>query len=164
MTTGGAESVVETGPAPARTTGVLKPIAWLRQGTIVWVNGSSNSLWAMPIAGPRQAAEPLDDGVVKPEARLSPDGRWIAYATNRMGRFEVEVRTFPTTGPAHPVSTQGGGYPRWRADGRELYFVSATSRIMAVAFAPETPPTIGKPEELFEVQVPVHPNRFQFAG
>jgi eukaryotic-like serine/threonine-protein kinase len=163
VTTGGAESVVETGPAPARTTGVLKPIGWLRQGTIVWVNGSSNSLWTMPIADPRQAAELLDDGAVKPEARLSPDGRWIAYATNRSGRFEVEVRSFPT-GPAHPVSTEGGGYPRWRADGRELYFVSATSRLMSVAFAPGIRPAIGKPEALFEVQVPVHPNRFQFAG
>ena len=113
---------------------------------------------------PRAAIEFLNDGSEKPEARVSPDGRWIAYSTDRSGRFEIEVRSFPSLGSASPVSIAGGGYPRWRADGRELYFVSPGSHIMAVTFAPGTPPALGKPVDLFEVRLPTHPNRFQFAG
>jgi WD40-like Beta Propeller Repeat len=93
---------------------------------------------------------------MKPEARLSPDGRWMVYSSNRSGRFEGEVRSFPQNGPTYPVSFEGGGYPRWRADGRELYFVSPGSQIMTVTFTPGTPPTIGKPEALFEVRTPAH--------
>ena len=69
------------------------------------------------------------------------------------------MRSFPRAGPSYAVSVEGGGYPRWRADGRELYFVSPSSRMMAAAFAPGTPPTIGKAEPLFEVHLLTHPSR-----
>jgi Tol biopolymer transport system component len=165
LATGAAETVVETGPAPGRTTGVVKPLGWLSDGrTIVWANGSSKSFWTMPLGDPKQTVEFLDDGAEKPEGRLSPDGRWIAYSTNRSGRYEVEVRSFPKIGPAYPVSLEGGGYPRWRADGRGLFYLSASSRIMAATFTPGNPPAIGRAEPLFEVRVPSHPNRFQFDG
>jgi Tol biopolymer transport system component len=164
LVSGVREVIWETGPAPGRTTGVVKPVAWSRDGRIVWANGSSKSLWTMRLGDPQSAFEFLNDDAEKPEARLSPDGRWIAYATNRSGAFEVEVRSFPEIGPAHPVSVGGGGFPRWRADGRELYFVSAASQITSVSFTPGTPPVIGKPLPLFEIRVPAHPNRYQFSG
>ena len=97
------------------------------------------------------------------EARVSPDGRWIAYASDRSGRFEIEVSSFPEPGHSYPVSVEGGGYPRWRADGRELYFLSADARMMAATFRPGTPPTIGTPAPLFEVRLIAHPDRMSFA-
>ena len=91
--------------------------------------------------------------------RVSPDGRWIAYASDRSGRFEIEVTSFPEPGRRYPVSVQGGGYPRWRADGREVYFLSANSRLMAASFAAGTPPAIGTPAPLFEVRLIPSPDR-----
>jgi Tol biopolymer transport system component len=67
--------------------------------------------------------------------QLSPDGRWVAYETDESGDFEVVVRSFPGPGQWWPVSTGGGMYPRWNADGTEIYFVSPDDRLMAVPVA-----------------------------
>ena len=101
----------------------------------------------------------LQNGAHIAHARVSPDGRWIAYATNRSGRFEIEVRGLGADKKSHPVSVDGGGYPRWRKDGRELYYLSADGRLMALAFTPGTTPTIGAPTSLFEAAVFAHVNR-----
>jgi Tol biopolymer transport system component len=53
---------------------------------------------------------------------FSPDGRWLAYASNESGRLQVYFRAFPGPGGKRTVSTGGGADPRWRADGREIYF------------------------------------------
>ena len=63
------------------------------------------------------------------------------------------MTSFPEPGRRYPVSVEGGGYPRWRADGRELFFLSADARLMAASFAAGTPPTIGTPVPLFEVRL-----------
>ena len=138
-----------------------KPMGWTRDGRMVWIEGGS-SVWTMPANG--QQAPVLRDGASVSEARVSPDGRWIAYASDRSGRFEVEVRSFPEPGHSSSVSVEGGGYPRWRADGRELYFLSADARLMAATFAAGTPPTIGTPAPLVEVRLVAHPDRMSFAA
>jgi len=73
------------------------------------------------------------------QAALSPDGRWLAYVSNEAGSaagsygFQVMVQPFPDpTGGKLQISTDGGTYPRWRRDGRELYYVDPRSRLMAV--------------------------------
>jgi Tol biopolymer transport system component/predicted Ser/Thr protein kinase len=55
-------------------------------------------------------------------ATFSPDGRWLAYQSNESGDFEVYVQPFPPTGEKWQVSSNGGGGPLWRNDGRELLF------------------------------------------
>jgi len=147
---------------------LVKPIAWTRGGrTLVWMEsverGPAVSIWMMPVADSGKAAVYLHDGAQNVEGRVSLDEKWIAYATDRSGRFEVEVQSFPTPGARHPVSIQGGGYPRWRADGRELYYLSADSHIMAVAMTPGDPPVFGSPVRLFEVKLVAHPDRGSFA-
>ena len=54
--------------------------------------------------------------------RFSPDGRWLAYASNESGRFEVYIRPFPGPGPRIQVSAAGGGQPVWSADSRRLFY------------------------------------------
>jgi eukaryotic-like serine/threonine-protein kinase len=67
--------------------------------------------------------------------KFSPDGPWLAYASNETGRYEVYVRAFPGLGGKRQVSTGGGIFPRWRRDGREVFFVAPDNSIMAVAIA-----------------------------
>jgi len=86
---------------------------------------------------------------------FSPDRRWLAYASNAAGRFEVFVRPYPGPGSAEPVSLEGGWCPAWNPIGGELFFLSLTdaageSRMMAVEFAPGSPRRIGRPRLLFE--------------
>jgi serine/threonine-protein kinase len=86
---------------------------------------------------------------------LSPDGRWLAYGSNKSGRNEIYVRPYPGEGGAEPVSIDGGFSPAWNANGRELFFVSLAvapwkHRMMAVDFAPGPPLRIGRPHVMFE--------------
>lgn len=63
---------------------------------------------------------------------LSPDGRYLAYESDKSGRREVYVRSFPTGDSEMQVSVQGGGQPRWRGDGRELFFVQSGDTMTSV--------------------------------
>jgi Tol biopolymer transport system component len=65
-------------------------------------------------------------------AQFSPDGRWIAYQTDESGQVEIVVQAFPEPGGKVTVSTAGGSQPRWRADGKELYFIAPDGKMMAV--------------------------------
>ena len=94
----------------------------------------------------RKASEVFHDNAsFIAEARVSPDGHWIAYSSNRSGRFEIELSRFPEFGQRYPLSVAGGGYPRWRADGKEIYFLSADRRLMAASFAAGSVPVVGTP-------------------
>ncbi len=63
---------------------------------------------------------------------FSPDGKWVAYASDESGRFEVYVQPYPATGDKWPISTTGGAQPRWRRDGRELFYLSISQQLTAV--------------------------------
>ena len=75
----------------------------------------------------------------------------MAYTSNESGRVEVHVQTFPLTDRQWTVSTTGGYQPRWRADGREMYYLSTDQKLMAVGVGPG--PSFGAPTELFPVRV-----------
>jgi Tol biopolymer transport system component len=66
------------------------------------------------------------------EPHLSPDGRWLAFISTESGRFEVYVEPFRRNGERLRVSTNGGGQPRWKRDGKELFYLSAERSIVAV--------------------------------
>jgi serine/threonine-protein kinase len=69
-------------------------------------------------------------------AMFSPDGRWIAYTSDETGRFEVYVRPFPGPGAKWQISTNGGLWPSWSPQGRELFYEEVSSRrIMVAAYA-----------------------------
>jgi hypothetical protein len=108
-------------------------------------------IWALPLDG-RVAAAIVQTDANERVARLSPDGRWLAFVANNSGAFEVYVQPFPGPGPRRQVSSRGGDQPQWRADCDELFYVSADSMLMA---APVTYATdrssidIGEPIALF---------------
>jgi eukaryotic-like serine/threonine-protein kinase len=65
--------------------------------------------------------------------RLSADGKWMAYASDESGRWEVYVRAFPSSDGRWQISTDGGVEPRWRRDGKELFYVSPDGTLTSVA-------------------------------
>lgn len=69
--------------------------------------------------------------------RFSPDGKWIAYTSNETGRSEIFVRAFSPDNPSNSakwhISTGSGGFPRWRADGKELFYLGENQQMMAVS-------------------------------
>ena len=82
-------------------------------------------------------------------AKFSPDGRYLAYASDESGRVEVFVRPFPEGSGKWQVSVNGGTQPRWRHDGGELFYVEE-STLMAVSVSTEQGFVLGQPERLFE--------------
>jgi Tol biopolymer transport system component len=95
--------------------------------------GTLNDIWALPFFGDRKPFPVVRTPFVDAQPRLSPDGRWLAYESNESGKWEVYLRGFPASKNKWQVSTGGGAQPQWRRDGRELYYIDARSRLMAVA-------------------------------
>jgi serine/threonine protein kinase/Tol biopolymer transport system component len=89
------------------------------------------------------------------QGRLSPNGRWIAYASDESGRFEVYVRPFPAGGTASSISIAGGMQPEWRKDGRELFYVTPNGELIAVPVTTaEGAFSAGTALSLFTVDIP----------
>ena len=89
--------------------------------------------------------------------QLSPDSHWMAYTSDETGQREVYVRPFPAGEGRQKISIQGGEQPRWRGDGKELFFLGADGNMMAVAVksAPGAKPSFdaGTPRPLFEAHL-----------
>jgi serine/threonine-protein kinase len=111
-----------------------------------------------------QAPIAFDQTTNSDEEHFSPDGNWIAYSANRDGRgWEVYVVPYPPTGERTQVSAGGGMQPVWRADGRELYYLTPQGTLMAVPIATEGGFSPGAPVTLFKTALTVDPNRDQYA-
>ena len=81
---------------------------------------------------------------------ISPDGRWLAYSSNELGRRDVFVRPFPETGNAkYQVSTSGGLSPAWSRDGKELFYVDGAFNMVSVPIVPGATFQAGVPQVLF---------------
>jgi len=100
---------------------------------------------------PPHASRPsLDSRFREASPRLSPDGRWLAYASDESGQLEVYVRPFPSLDAKLAISTGGGTEPRWSADGREIFYRNENT-MMAVPLTMGGPmPGAGAPRALFE--------------
>ena len=83
-------------------------------------------------------------------AQFSPDGKWVAYSSNESGRWEVYVTSFPDARGKWQVSTDGGEQPRWRGDGKEIYFLSSDAKLMAVSVDTKNEFDSGTPATLFQ--------------
>ena len=113
-------------------------------------------IYALSLANP--AAEPFE--VVATDAneglpQFSPDGKWVAYQSDRLGREEIYLRPFPGPGADIRVSSEGGNQARWHPNGEELFYIGADDRMMAVSVATRADGTVdvGKPAALFPTDI-----------
>jgi Tol biopolymer transport system component len=97
------------------------------------VDATTNlELWALPVGGDRKPFPFLKTPFGVSHGQFSPDGRWVAYASNESGRWEIFVAPFPGPGGNWKVSSSGGTEPRWRRDGKELFYLAPDGNLMAV--------------------------------
>jgi serine/threonine protein kinase/Tol biopolymer transport system component len=122
--------------------GLLKSIVpklsfdWSRDGRYI-IYGvvdpkTSWDLWSVPLDDTSKPVPFLQTNFDERRAKFSPNGRWVAYESNESGTNEVCVRPFPATPGKWQVSTGGGEQPRWRRDGKELFYISADHKLMSV--------------------------------
>jgi Tol biopolymer transport system component len=130
------------------------PLDWSPDGRLLVYaeidSATQFDIWALPM-DPAGAPFPLVRTAGKDnEARLSPDGTFLAYQSDESGHVQVYVQAMPPASGRWQVSVDHGAEPRWRADGRELYYISGDNALMAAPFlvsgAQVTP---GKPVRLF---------------
>jgi serine/threonine protein kinase len=93
--------------------------------------------------------------------RLSPNGRWLAYASDESGQWQVYVQPFPPTGERRQLSRDGGSEPRWRGDGQELFFLSTSQEVMSVPIPGANALAAGAPRALFQARVPLANNVYR---
>jgi Tol biopolymer transport system component len=112
------------------------PNDWSSDGQFI-VYQTSNpktkwDLWVLPMSGDRQQFPFLQTQFNEQQAEFSTDGKWIAYTSDESGAPEVYVQKFPVSEGKWRVSTGGGSQPKWRRDGRELFYIAADRNLMAV--------------------------------
>jgi serine/threonine protein kinase len=112
------------------------PLDWSADGRFLLYGvrqpTNAGDLWVMPFSGDRKPFAVTDTPFDETQGQFSPDGRWISYASNESGRYEVYVRPFPKSAGRWQVSNTGGTQPRWRKDGAELFYVSSDNQLMGV--------------------------------
>jgi Tol biopolymer transport system component len=118
----------------------------------------SSGIWVLSMPD-KKPSEFLQDGFIHGQAQVSPDGRYIAYSTNASGSFQIVVQTFPKPGGEKwPITAQGGTEPLWKRDGRELYYLAPTGKIMAVSIKSDPTFQVGQTTELFQTGLPTQGN------
>jgi Tol biopolymer transport system component len=135
---------------------------WSRDGRfIIFRENDPKSkwdVWVLPMQGgtERKPFVFLNSEFNEVHPQLSPDSRWMAYTSDESGRREVYVRPFPGGEFQRQISIAGGEQPRWRGDGKELFFVSGDGKMMAVAvmaIAATKTFEVGTPQPMFDAQL-----------
>jgi eukaryotic-like serine/threonine-protein kinase len=118
--------------------------------TLVFADGEgpAGRLWLLPMGGDHRPVLYMDGQFTQPA--FSPDGRWMAYASEESGNWEVFVQPVPAGHGKWQVSTRGGAQPMWRRDGKELFYL-ANSKIFAVPVKIGESFEAGVPKELFTI-------------
>jgi eukaryotic-like serine/threonine-protein kinase len=110
-------------------------------------------LWLLSMTGDRKPVPYLETPFDKFQGQFSPDGRWMAYGSDESGRWEIYLQPIPATGGKWLVSNGGGTQPRWRRDGKELFYLSSDLKIMSVDVALGKTPELSAPKALFPVRI-----------
>ena len=126
------------------------PMSWSPDGKLLVYDqlGKGADVWAVPLDGDKRPFPVLDSQYDEQLAQVSPDGKWIAYQSNETGVNEIYIKQFPEGPAKRQVSTGGGLWPRWRGDGKELFFVSTGLVAVEIDTSGATPRP-GVPRPLF---------------
>jgi serine/threonine protein kinase len=112
-------------------------------------------IWLLPLTGEAKPQPYIQTPFLESHSQFSPDGKWIAYSSDESGRAEIFVQPFPATGGKWQVSMGGGDQVQWRQDGKELYYISADRKLMAVPINTAGTFEPGQAAPLFQTAVPV---------
>jgi Tol biopolymer transport system component len=140
---------------------LLRPTGWSPDGRFLLYMGWSNTHTVDVLVLPTNESKPvpfMQTGFSEEQGRFSPNGRWVAYVSNQSGQSEVYVREFTTDfssgsasrGGSVLVSRGGGTAPRWRGDGRELFYLAPNGKMMAVDVLAGQEFQAGTPTPLFQ--------------
>ena len=139
---------------------------WSRDGRFVvfsrFGGKTKRDLWVLPMDSPvsepgaadRKPIPFLQSEFDEFHGQLSPNSHWMAFTSNRSGPREVYVRPFPAGEGEYTISIAGGQMPRWRGDGKELFFVTADGKMMAVSIKTGPPAVKGAAQPPFEAGTP----------
>jgi Tol biopolymer transport system component len=140
-----------------------EPTQWSRDGRFIVYQENDpktgRDIWVLPMDGvtDRKPVPFLRSKFDEFQGQLSPDSHWMAYTSDESGQPEVYVQPFPEGESRTKISTAGGEQPRWRGDGKELFFVNAEGKMMTVSMkvTAGTTPFIepGTPQALFEARL-----------
>jgi eukaryotic-like serine/threonine-protein kinase len=131
-------------------------VHWSSDGQTILFMGTDATrvprLWALSLSPTPRARQLSVSRGAERDGALSPDGRWIAYASDESGDWQVYVRPWPSLASPTQVSLRGGVQPQWRRDGKELFYATVDGNIMSAAvsetagqFQPSTPTMLFAP-------------------
>ena len=115
------------------------PTSWSADGRFIMFMvidpKTVSDAWALPLTGDRKPFPILQTPFNEGHPQISPDGKWIAYSSDETGRREIYVQSFPPGAGKWQISSNGGTYPRWRRDGKEVFYMDALNfgKIFSVA-------------------------------
>jgi Tol biopolymer transport system component len=121
-------------------------------------SADSTSLWALQLDGGQPIPLVQSPGANE-EPQLSPDSRWLAFSSDATGRHEILMQPFGRPGERLRITNDGGSQPKWRADGRELFYLSADGTLMTVSMTTGEP---AAPKALFKTPLHLSPNLDQY--
>jgi Tol biopolymer transport system component len=159
MRGGVPELFVQSSSGAGEEQGILEngrpkaPTDWSLDGRFLLYRESSDigrrSLWTLAMKGDRKPERLLPADFSSSNGQFSPDGRWVAYAATESPVQQVYVQSFPPGRGKWQISTDGGGQPRWRHDGKELFYVDPLGKMMSVETKPGATSGPGPPKPLF---------------
>lgn len=131
------------------------PTDWSPDGRFILYQSTNRDemqwdLWAVSPTGERKPIPLVRTEHNERGGKLSPDGRWIAYHSSESGKEEVWVQPFPPTGNKWQVSIGGGFSPRWRGDGKEIFYIAADGKLMSVDVTADDTFDVGRTKPLFQ--------------
>jgi Tol biopolymer transport system component len=122
-----------------------------RQLLVTRGDSKGAAIWAVPLEKPDAAKALTPEATFDADqAQLSPQGDWLAYTSNETDTFEIYLQSLHAPAERRRVSTDGGGQPRWRNDGRELFYLRLDGTLMAVPISASMEP--GSPVPLFKMR------------
>jgi Tol biopolymer transport system component len=130
---------------------------WSRDGRYIAYSrldtqgGGGLNIWILPLFGDKKPFPLVQSQFNLLTPAFSPDGKWLAYSSDESGKREVFVVSFPQGGGKWQVSSGGGSQPRWRADGKGLFYISEDNKLMSVEIQEQGASlAIGKTQTLFQ--------------
>ena len=136
--------------------GLVLPTSWARSGNYIVTRtdgtGQAPLYLALVDLGKQNLSRMLESKANQTNGQISPDGNWLAYASDESGGWNVYVTTFPGAAGKFQESIGGGTEPRWRDDGKEMFYLDTKGVLTAVSIIPGSTFARGTPQPLFRMR------------